>query len=215
MSLLQKIIDAFFGRKKIVLVGTAQSGKTTLKEVMRTNQNIDPKDIERTRGLQNNIIKFENTRYRFYDSHGRKDAYNKHEFTEILKEADYIIYFLDGYKYLEAKLNNRFPKNEEYNNLTNNLSDINEYVEEVESWLNVLIQRASQNQKKMLIVASHFDLYESSCQNNSRKQFRDAIKKEFRNKLDENLSEDHSIDIVVADVTKLESAKFIMNTRTK
>ena len=145
--------------------------------------------------------RFNGRRYRLFDTAGAYDVFSQPSFMKKFEAAHYVIYVFDCNRYIEAKKHNKIPVHSQYNVLLDSGADseegIKEYLEETETWLNRMIEAAIDTHKKMLIVASHLDLFKLA---NPGKNDSDV-----RRFLTQNLVEGTQIvDIEILDVTKKE-----------
>lgn len=203
-----KFGDWILNRKRIAIVGYSGSGKTTFVKVLESGNDVEPENItSETSGMNQIVAKFGKWKIRVRDTAGRHDIYEKEENTKWLKDAHYIIYFFDCYRYLEAKLHNKIPIHKQYDYVREYEGEepeqIKGYTFCIESWLKKLIKLAEKNKKKMFIVATHYDLYELANSGANRQDVRRLL-------ISKLLHDNHSIGIALGDVTKRNSVEYIL-----
>ena len=200
---MSKFFDWFFNRKRVVFMGLSGSGKTTFLEVLKKKKNVNPKEIDLKTSFRDTLsMSFNGHNIHSIDEAGSDDIYKGHKYTEDLNNAKYYIYIFDCYRYLEAKEHNKVPVEEEYQKQTD--EELTKYLKQTTYLLKKLSQQADKKRKKMIIVASHADMW---LRANYDKTITD-----LKNRLENNIIKNYSaVSWEVADVTKYEEVKRIID----
>ena len=154
---MSKLFDWVFNRKRVVLMGISGSGKTTFLEVLKTKKDVDPKKINKTTVRDTLSVSFNGHKIRSIDTAGSIDIYEGNKYSEDLNNAKYYIYIFDCYRYLEAKLHNKVPVESEYKEQTD--EELKKYLQQTKHLLQKMLKLADQKEEKMIIIASHADMW--------------------------------------------------------
>ena len=156
---MSRFFDRLFNRKRVVFMGLSGSGKTTFLEVLKTKKDVDPKEINtNSRGRDTLSISFNGHKIRSIDMAGSIEVYKSDKYSEDLNNAKYYIYIFDCYRYLEAKFHNKVPVEVEfYQEQTD--EELKKYLQQTKKLLQKMSKLADQKDKKMIIIASHADMW--------------------------------------------------------
>lgn len=201
---MSRFFDRLFNRKRVVFMGLSGSGKTTFLEVLKTKKDVDPKEINtNSRGRDTLSISFNGHKIRSIDMAGSIEVYKSDKYSEDLNNAKYYIYIFDCYRYLEAKFHNKVPVEVEfYQEQTD--EELKKYLQQTKKLLQKMSKLADQKDKKMIIIASHADMW-------LRANY-DKTKKDLKNILANNIMKNYNaVSWEIADVTKYEEVKRIID----
>lgn len=199
---MSKFFDWVFNRKRVVFMGLAGSGKTTFLEVLKTKKDVDPQIIAKTSLRDTLSMRFNGHKIRSIDTAGSIDVYKGDKYSEDLNNAKYYIYIFDCYRYLEAKFHNKVPVEAEYSQQTD--EELKEYLQQTKDLLQKMLKLADQKENKMVIVASHADMW-------LRVNY-EKTKKDLKNILENNIVKNYNaVSWETADVTKYKEVSKIID----
>ena len=201
---MSRFFDWVFNRKRIVFMGLSGSGKTTFLEVLKKKKDITPKDINTKTSIRDTLsISFNGHNIHSIDAAGSVDLYKGHKYSDDLDNAQYYIYIFDCYRYLEAKFHNKVPVETEYYQEQTD-EELKKYLQQTKGLLQKMSKLADQKDKKMIIIASHADMW-------LRANY-DKTKKDLKNILANNIMKNYNaVSWETADVTKYEEVKRIID----
>ncbi len=162
-----KNVNIFFetsSAKKILLLGRAGTGKTTIKKIIF--EGTDPKDLlynplEPTRGITSNVYSWLDLKLGLFDSSGQELSFlleneEDHEHLLAFENTDYVIYLLD---------------------YTSWISHSEELVNEIKKIHEIL--KKSPNQVKLLLFFHKIDLIGKELDEKTIKKITTDIRKHF------------------------------------
>ena len=162
-----KNVNTFYrtsSAKKILLLGRAGTGKTTIKKIIF--EGTDPKDLlynhlEPTRGITPNVYSWLDLKLGLFDSSGQELSFlleneEDHEHLLAFENTDYVIYLLDYTGWISYS-----------EELVNEIKKIHE------------ILKKSPNQVKLFLFFHKIDLIGKEFDEKTIKKITDAIRKHF------------------------------------